>query len=489
MKKYFKIVFIFLLSISIKAQSNCDNDTRNYSIKEKISKKEYKKRNIKNRDNLKRDLVKQITSSISVISVLNETNITNGETGSYLSNRITESYSSSMGEVINPTIIYCKENKSYFAVCRVDKKAFDKSFYNSIFTKNELLNDYLNNRNKGLNILLKKNDYYFIKNGISFVQSSEFISEDDKEKLFENVKLTIALFDKKESENILNFDNQIENLYTLLNNEQFETIKKIITSVSYDKLDIKSKNKYFSFEQKFEQKLKKNIKNLEDKIEKAIRTKDKKNEIESLLIKYKLVTFNEQTEKKYNYFLKKISVKNGYSRTNLSFGIYAGSTFKSLSKEDNVIGVDSIKKNINLNQILPSFSLGFKQYFFNPEKRVGLSLNYSSYLKDFIELKKTDTPLNNINDFTTIQIGLLLGPLELKYGKVFSDNLSNDLALLGMKLTLIRTDRLTDNKFGKINNLGISIFSDYLSDFKDSNSLQFGIGLNYDICLKRTGKY
>lgn len=489
MKNYCKIVFIFLFSLTIKAQSNCDNDDRNYSIKEKISKKEYKKNKIKNPDNLKRDLVKQITSSISVISVLNEENNTNGEFGSYLSNRFTESYSSSMGEVINPSFTFCKEDKTFFVICSVRKKAFDTSFYNSIYTKNGLLKDYLLKNSKNLNISLKKNDYNFIKNGLSFIKSSEFIKEEDKEKLFEQVKSTILLFDENEARNILNFDSQIEFLYTLLNKDDFETIKNITLGVNFEKLDITSKNKYNSFLQKFEQKLKSNIENLESKIEKAIRTKDKKDEIESLLNKYKIVTFDEQTEKKYNYFLKKISIKNGYSRTNLSFGIYAGSTFKSLSKENNLIGVDSIKNNINLNQILPSFRVGLKHYFFNPEKRVGLSLNYSSYLKDFIELKKTDTPLNNINDFTTIQIGLLLGPLELKYGKVLSDNLSNDLALLGMKLTLIRTDRLTANKFGKINNLGISIFGDYLTDFKDSTSLQFGIGLNYDICLKRTGKY
>ena len=91
-------------------------------------KSDFKKRDLEpiQKTNLKNELVDQISTTISVVSVMNTENLVKGELGEYSSYSNTESYISSSAVVNNPKWNYCRADGKYFVQCAVNKKSLKK---------------------------------------------------------------------------------------------------------------------------------------------------------------------------------------------------------------------------------------------------------------------------------------------------------------------------------------------------------------------------
>ena len=118
---------------------------------------------------------------------------------------------------------------------------------------------------------------------------------------------------------------------------------------------------------------------------------------------------------------------------------------------------------------------------------MGISLSYKSFSDKYIN-SGDETSENPIKNFSSIQAGIILGPLEFNYGPVKSSLDIEKLSLMSLKLGVLRSDKLF-GKFSKSNYLEIFVFGDYLSDFGEYTFLQAGIGVNFNLAFNRTAKY
>ena len=225
------------------------------------------------------------------------------------------------------------------------------------------------------------------------------------------------------------------------------------------------------------------------KIKTTLRNKNKTNEIDDLFNEYSKITFFENNQAKLNKYKKMFAINNGYARTNISFAANVGNAFSDITTQQSNVNSNDVK--FDFKYLLTSFNIGIKHYFFNPRKRIGLTINYSIFNNNIIQIEKNNTPLvDPIKKFSVAQIGLILGPFELNYGITNVDvkGEEKELKMSNLKFSLLRSDRWS-KKYAKVNYMNLYAFGNYLSDFDKINYLQVGLGLNYNFALNRTSRF
>lgn len=150
--------------------------------------------------------------------------------------------------------------------------------------------------------------------------------------------------------------------------------------------------------------------------------------------------------------------------------------------------MDSETSNFNLDRILPSYKIGYK-YYFNPEKRLGIFFNYKSNSNKFIELSsssESDYEFPFTSNFNELQVGFSAGAFDLSFGKILKSMTVNneeiDFNTASLSLSLITTD---GNPKGQKNYFNLYGGINLISDFEDTNYMNFVIGLNYHLRFNR----
>jgi hypothetical protein len=499
MRNFLLLVVAFFIGQNNYAQINCDklySSNEYYFVSKKVSKKQFKKEKITSdeKSTLKKELTEQISTNISVFSIVKSGNVVSGESGEYNSYRNKEIFISSIGAINNPGFVYCKTGNKYSVYCVVKKVDFDNDLYNTLSSKVKIFNSSIssllsiNYSTKNLLISLSdlKRDYYYLSSGLEFVSKSNYISDEKKQNLSNEISQSLGNFNKLDNLLVADFDNKLKELNGLLDRQEYQEINSVLYMWTIEKLSLEQQSKLNVFKSFYEKSINSYIKNLQLEIETEIRKRSNEKKDE-LLKKYLTITFYKDNLDKYNYYLKQFTVSTGFARTNLYFGINAGSTFQNLDKQGSSTNLNGIESKFTFNQVLPSVNLGFKHFLFNPSKRIGFTVVYKKFSNSLIQLGKTEVE-NSIKDFSVIQGGLILGPLEMTYGTLESKFNIEKLNLLSLKLGIFRSDKLLD-KYSKSNYLDIFVIGDYLSDFKDNTLIQVGVGINYNLAFNRTRKY
>lgn len=489
--------FIFFFTSVVVAQESCQhiiNRDKFYFTQKIIKKSEFKKKEISTelKNNIKKELIEQISTKITVVSRQKTSNIVQGETGKFTSLSSRDVNISAFGSVDDPEFFYCSANKKYFVYCLVNKERFDYDLYNETNTKVSLLDAKLND-NRGLNqnhLDDLKSDYYYVCNTVDLISKSTFIPENLKKSLIELVANVIVKYDSLQKNLVLRFDSKLAELYSKLNDKKYFEINSELTYWYEDKLQAEQIEKLNKFKISYEKSIFSHISNLRLEIEKGIKNRKELDlKIQDLFDKYSQITFYKDHQDVLDRLIKRYNISRGSARSNLSFGVNFGSTFQAINKTSNITDISYIDIKYNFNQMLPSLNIGLKHFLFNPKKRLGISAAYKTYFNTF---KIGDSEVTkSIQDFTAYQAGIIFGPLELAYGPTNAKDIENQvkkLDLVTLKFGIFRSDKLI-NKFSKRNYLDLSIYGDYLSDFKQHAWIQAGVALQYNFAFNRSSKF
>tara|TARA_B110000503_G_scaffold71934_1_gene111414 strand:+ start:977 stop:2467 length:1491 start_codon:yes stop_codon:yes gene_type:complete len=492
------IYLLFFLSFNLVLCQDCDsilNDYDYYSIKKIVTKKQFKKESFEDINLLKSDLVKQISTSISVSSTLIEFNEITGNKGNYYESVFEESLINSLGIVNNPELLYCKSNKKYFVIFRVPVNEFENDLYSELLYRSHNavanLQSIISNINSigklTSNVNELKKELYYIINGASIISSSSVIDQTRKDLLSLTVRSSIKLFNSIEAVSIISFDTTLRTLNRLLNESYFSTINEELQMIDATKLTSGQKMSLNNFTKDFYLHLEAHKKNIENQIEKSIRKKEI-NQCNEALVLYSKISFYKDVRVKYEKYKRQLSMKVGLARTNLSFGINVGSSFTPFQTSE-AYDLGSVQKSINLNQLLPSFDVGFKHYFFDPKKRFGVAVKYKSYNNLIENNDNTELTENPFINFNATQFGVSVDFLDLYYGPVKGLDIEGDFSLFSLNISILRTDKSYYNNPGKNNFLSLYAYSDFMTNMKEESFFQFGIGLSYSFIFNRTNKY
>ena len=170
------------------------------------------------------------------------------------------------------------------------------------------------------------------------------------------------------------------------------------------------------------------------------------------------------------------------------FGINATTSFGNIISSENSISLDSETSNFNLDKVLPSYKIGYK-YYFNSLKRIGLFLQYKSNSNKFIEFSsssESDYEFPFTTNFNEVQVGFSAGSLDFSFGKIINsmsvNNQEIEFNTASLNLSIITTD---GSPKGEKNYFNLYGGINLISDFEDTNYMNFVIGLNYHIRFNR----
>jgi len=427
MTKYLFLILFFLgLGFVAVGQESCfDTSTTYYYVTKEISKTTFKKRDLDpiEKTNLKNELVDQISTTVSVVSVMNTENLVRGELGEYSSYSNTESYISSSAVVNNPKWNYCNSGGKYFVQCAVNKKEFEKDLFNSLSTKSQIFQTMISNldatlRNKnsrrvffGLKDL--KKDYYILTNGVNFISGANTISKEDKQQLVSQIAEVLGNFDNLETQILSDFDNKLIELEVDLSEQNYVEIHSFLTAFRFENLTSSQQVKFKEFNTNYINSLNVYSDNLELKIEKLILKRDETGQVKILLGDFQKISFHEDNQRKIERFGKLLERRLGLSRSTLFFGVNGSSPYKAMNTTNGSIDLSQLGDGLNFEQLLPTYHVGLKYFFSNPKRRIGISGKYSSAANTFLKLKDVPDISNPIKNFTAIQAGVILGPFEV----------------------------------------------------------------------------
>ena len=492
------IYLLFFLSFNLVLCQDCDsilNDYDYYSIKKIVTKKQFKKESFEDINLLKSDLVKQISTSISVSSTLIEFNEITGNKGNYYESVFEESLINSLGIVNNPELLYCKSNKKYFVICRVPVNEFENDLYSELLYRSHNavanLQSIISNINSigklTSNVNELKKELYYIINGASIISSSSVIDQTRKDILSSTIRSSIKLFNSIEAVSIISFDTTLRTLNRLLVESYFSTINEELQMIDATKLTSGQKLNLNNFKKDFYMRLDIYKQDIENQIEKSIRKREI-DKCQTAFVLYNKISFYKDVSVKYEKYKRQLSIKVGLARTNLSFGINVGTSFTSFQTSQ-AYDLGSVQKSINLNQLLPSFDVGFKHYFFDPNKRFGVAVKYKSYNNLIENNDNTELTENPFINFNATQFGVSIDFLDLYYGPVKGLDIEGDFSLFSLSLSILKTDKFSYGKVGKKNFLSLYAYSDFMTDMKEDSFIQVGLGLSYSFIFNRTNNY
>lgn len=486
---------------TLSAQTSClENSSTHYFVTKKIKKSNFKKKQLPEieKTNLKSELVNQITTTVSVISVRNARNIETGTVGKYYSSNTTDSYISSFAAINNPEWNFCRSGRSYYVQCAISKQDFENDLFSALKAKQLIFQNLIIKLEKSLaNRLGKdifsdlrelKKDYFFLTNGLNLIASTNTIPEEEKVLKIDEITETLAQFDNLEIQILANFDNRLINLQNALSQQRYSEINAILDVFNVENLSIEQQDRLRDFTAKYEQTLRIYSEKKETEIKKLIRKRDESETIETLLQDFQKISFYEDNQKKGNIFYKTIERRRGFAKNTIFFGLNANVPFQQMSKSNGTINLSQLGEELNFKHLLPSYHAGFKYFLGNPEKRIGVAFKYSSVSNSFLKLENIEDITNPIKGFTAFQAGIVLGPLEFYYGPAQTQLGIDNLNFISLKLGLIRTDKFI-NKFAKRNYLNLYVNADALSDLKNENYFTIGFGLNYNLVFNRTPRY
>ena len=485
--------------------SGCDKiNDQNYFIKKGI-----KKELINNLPQdylltLKQELISQISSSIQkeakLFSGLNK----NSSYEVFGEDVLVTSY----GYLNDPDISYCKRNGAFLVILSTDKKDFIEQtktqFENeidiSIKTTSSSLagfdsskNTYNTQQAKKFNIKSQQ-----LKSMHALVVNEKNYSRDNiayfNNRLAKLVSLT-AEFSKKSYV----FDEQKTNINSKIENGLFKQavadlniLLNLYSKNSIEGVEILSILKNLEYLVKVEWETNsatfyKNIRSDEINIARSVL-----NKLFSLTItnnyknKFKKLNklFNETQRASERKKLLAKSPKN----QELFFGINATTSFGNIISSENSISLDSETSNFNLDKVLPSYKIGYK-YYFNSLKRIGLFLQYKSNSNKFIEFNsssESDYEFPFTTNFNEVQVGFSAGSLDFSFGKIINsmsvNNQEIEFNTASLNLSIITTD---GSPKGEKNYFNLYGGINLISDFEDTNYMNFVIGLNYHIRFNR----
>jgi hypothetical protein len=273
-----------------------------------------------------------------------------------------------------------------------------------------------------------------------------------------------------------------------LSDQNYAEIHSFLTAFRFENLTSAQQVKFKEFNSNYTNSLNVYSDNLEVKIEKLIRKRDETGEVGILLGDFQKISFHADNQKKIERFGNLLERRLGLSRSTLFFGLTGISPYKALNTTNGSIDLSKLGDELNFEQILPTYQIGLKYFFSNPERRIGISGKYSSTGNTFLKLKDVPDISNPIKNFTALQAGFILGPFEFNYGPVQADLGIDNLKLISAKFDLFRSDVISQ-KVGKVNYLNIFLTSDVLSNFENDTYFQVGIGLTYNLVFNRTSRY
>jgi len=503
------ILFISLAAFSCSSvkltPTGCsDVNSQNYFIEKTINKNNVN--NLTNADKLqlKQDLISQISSSVGknskVFLGISE-------------NQAYESYGedvliTSFGYLNDPKISFCKRNKNYLVIISINKKDFIRqtkaqfendidiniqTISNSLTGFDSSKNTYNTQQAKKFNIKSQQ-----LKSMHALVVNEKNYSRDNiayfNNRLAKLVSLT-AEFSKKSyvfDEQKTNINSKIENGLFKQAAADLNILLNLYSKNSIEGVEILSILKNLEYLVKMEWETNsatfyKNIRSDEINIARSVL-----NKLFSLTItnnyknKFKKLNklFNETQRASERKKLLAKSPKN----QELFFGINATTSFGNIISSENSISLDSETSNFNLDKVLPSYKIGYK-YYFNSLKRIGLFLQYKSNSNKFIEFSsssESDYEFPFTTNFNEVQVGFSAGSLDFSFGKIINsmsvNNQEIEFNTASLNLSIITTD---GSPKGEKNYFNLYGGINLISDFEDTNYMNFVIGLNYHIRFNR----
>ena len=491
MRLFSLILFLVVLVSCSSAKldlNGCDNiNNQNYYI-EKIIKKEFL--NNLPQDFLlaiKQELISQISSSIQKESKLFMGSIENEGYEMFGQDVLITSY----GYLNDPDISYCKRNGDYLAILSTNKKEFIQQ------TKTQFENE-IDINTQTISSVLRNFD------------SSKYSFNSQQAKKF-NIKSQQL---NSMHSLVVNNENYSPESINSLNNKlaQFSSMVAEFSKLSYvfddQKTQINSKiNKRFYKEAYLDLIILMNsygqnsiegaeissiLKNLEFKVQSEWETNSTAfynsirglniSQAEQVLAKLSNLIITTKYKNKFKIhdnvfrearkkFEREKLLSNSLKNQEIYFGINATTSYGNIISSDTSISLDSETSN------------------FKPEKRLGIFFNYKSNSNKFIELSSTldsDYEFPFASNFNEIQVGFSAGAFDLSFGKILKSMTVNNEEIefntASLNLSLITTD---GNPKGEKNYFNLYGGINLISDFEDTNYVNFVIGLNYHLRFNR----
>ncbi|MDC0463308.1 hypothetical protein OAN36_03910 [Flavobacteriaceae bacterium] len=500
----FLVVFISCSSSKLDL-NGCDNiNSQNYSI-EKIIKKEL----INNLPQdylltIKQELISQISSSIQKESKLFMGSIENEGYEMFGQDVLITSY----GYLNDPDISYCKRNGDYLAILSTNKKEFIQQtktqFENEIDINTQTISSVLRNFDSSK---YSFNSQQAKKFNIKFQQlnSMHSLVVNDKNYSSESINSLnnkLAKFSSKVAElSKLSyiFDDQKTQVSSKINKRFYKEayLDLIILINSYGQNSIEGSE------------ISSILKNLEYKVQSEWETNSTAfynnirgfniGQAEQVLAKLSNLTITTNYKNKFKIhknvftearqkFEREKLLSNSPKNQEIYFGINATTSYGNIISSDTSISLDSETSNFNLDRVLPSYKIGYK-YYFKPEKRLGVFFNYKSNSSKFIELSsssESDYEFPFTSNFNEVQVGFSAGAFDLSFGKIIKpmsvNNQEIEFNTASLNLSIITTD---GRPKGEKNYFNLYGGINLISDFEDTNYMNFVIGLNYHIRFNR----
>lgn len=505
MKIFTYISFFIILFSSCSTYKNlnvgCKNlNSENYYIEKSISKKDINKLSAEEISDLKTKLISQISSSVSSKSVIFQ-GINEGISYEFFSKDASDV---AYGYLNDPNISYCKKPNGWFVILSINKNDFisqtvekfenelDVSIKNIYFSLNNFdtsKQTFNNQEAKKFNLRSQQlqSMHALVVNENNYNYNQIKILND---KLAQYLSLAYE-FTKKSYV----FDKQMSQIDNKLNNGRYKEayldlniLSKLYNLQSSETVQINSKIKevVYEIENKWDYEL--------EKFNESLRTNKITNAKIRLDNLFELVVLDGYESKYRSLFGKFKESRKKFERERLLaespknqeffFGLNATSSFGNITSTDNSIFLDPETSSFNFDRIFPSYQIGYK-YYFNPKKRIGISLKYKANSKKFIQLSSnldSDYVFPFVENFNEAQLGFSFGPFDISYGKLLNkmevNNEEVEFNTASLTMSLITTDGLEK---GKRNYLNIYGGVNFISDFADLSYLNLVFGLNYHI--------
>ena len=324
---------------------------------------------------------------------MNTKNVVNGDSGEYSSYRGTESVISSMGSINNAECKYCKSDNTYFVYCLVTKQKFETDLYNSLTAKVSLFSQEVTSLKSTFVEGSQGYDFskmselnltsLFLSNGVDLISASSYVGEDKKKELINMVATANGQYIQLKNLKSYSFEKQINRLNSLLLNNQYEKIYYELLSLSRKELNATQSQQISVLTNTYKAKLEGYINKLDTDIARAISNRDSSTLTEGLFVVYESTTFYKDQFEKLERYRERLARRIGSGRTNLFFGLSAGSTFKQINNSEGQLSVNEIDEELSFDQLLPAYEFGVNHYFFNPKKRFGIGANGGNYTESF----------------------------------------------------------------------------------------------------------
>lgn len=456
--------------------SDCEiNQETNFFVTEEIKKSEIDNLSGKRLAELKTRLIVQINTSLTSKSQLIQS--VEGEISQeqFLVTTTAESF----GDLTNPKVSFCQKGKVRLVTLSIDKEKFLNKIRLTILDKIEVTENLMSSFKESYN----EKKYSFNKEKLEEFENEIIEIESLNSILISNPRLFKDEYKTQKVIEVKSMFNELSKLVDSFDREMME-IDELIVQKNYKSAyqKISSLSNFYDSNSNIGKQISAQKSKIKDLIKKSWSAnyrmfhkhvvEGKFNYARENILWLWMLTINDSLYSEYK------KIKGTYIKELVKFEtnrLMGGKTKKSeITFGIDVSNFDSAT-NFSLDRSIPVLSFGLAHNFsVNP--RIGVIAKFKHNTNSNIGFEEIGRDFNN--PFSEICGGILVGPLEINFGKVFN----YDFTSLETKYSIFRGD-----KKGLKNYIQLHVGFNYLYSVNNAKLNQFSVstGLNYNFRFNR----